>query len=393
MRLLNLLGVDVGPEEDLLPAADSDNPRGYWEPRWIIELNDEILARLGTVWQQPFAAEPGWQHQPLLDDLRERARELLQEKFGTAQLWGWKDPRVMLTLPFWQELVPDARYVICIRNPADVISSFQRRPEPNLTLEAWGDLWTEFNARALRETRDRPRLVVFYEDLFGDGPTEIERMASFLELPAPEDGVSRQALLAEIEPQLRHHSTSPLELANMWGISPSARALFLSLRAGEQARRAQPAADDGVAEAIRRVAPDLWYERRKLAAAQTAQEELAGQLTTLRGEQANAHVELERTRQQLDTERSELERAQAEQARLREQLTQVRGELSYAAAHHREAHAELTAMEGTLESQRVVIDGLQSSLSWRLTTPLRAIKRLLRFGKRASTQGASPAGQ
>lgn len=393
MRLLNLLGVDVGSEEDLLPAADSDNPRGYWEPRWMIELNDEILARLGTVWQQPFAAEPGWQSQPLLDDLRERARELLEEKFGAAQLWGWKDPRTMLTLPFWQELVPDARYVICIRNPADVISSFQRRPEPNLTLEAWGDLWTEFNARALRETRDHPRLVVFYEDLFRDGLAEIERMASFLELPAPEGESSRRALFEEIEPQLRHHSTSPVELANMWGISPSARALFLSLRAGEQARRAELAAEDDVAEAVRRVAPDLWYERRKLTAAQTAQEDLAAQLAALRTEYADAHAELGRARQQLDAERAELQRAHAEQARLGEQLTQVRGELSYAAAHHREAHAELTAMESTLKSQRVVIDGLQSSLSWRLTTPLRTVKRLLHLGKRASSQGASPAGQ
>ena len=168
-----------------MPPADADNPRGYWEPQWIIGLNDEILAKLGTVWQQPFPAAPGWERQPELDELRGRARELLREKFGSAPLWGWKDPRVMLTLPFWQELVPDARYVICLRNPADVISSFQRRPEPNLSIEAWGNLWMEFNARALKETRGERTLFVFYEDFLRDSRAQITRLASFLDLDAP----------------------------------------------------------------------------------------------------------------------------------------------------------------------------------------------------------------
>lgn len=390
-RLLNLLGVDVGPQADLLAAADGDNPRGYWEPRWMIELNDEILARLGTVWQQPFPAEPGWESRPELDDLRERARELLREKFGAARLWGWKDPRVMLTLPFWQQLVPDARYVICLRNPADVISSFQRRPEPNLALEEWGDLWMEYNARALRETRERPRMLVFYEDLFHDGPGEIARMASFLGLPAPQDGdPAHRALLDEIEPGLRHHSTSPVELAGMWGIAPAARTFFLAMRAGESGRRSGLVASAqgyDVADAIERVTPDLWYERRLLTAARAEREQLAGQLDARGREHAELLAELHGTRQRLD---AELAQSEAERARLQERLTAAQGELSYAAAHHRETHAELAALQGTLAHQQELVDGLQTSLSWRITTPLRALKRLFTGGRAGRTEGASP---
>lgn len=74
------------------------------------------------------------------DELRERARIMLAEKFGAARLWGWKDPRTTVTLPFWKELVPDAKYVICLRNPADAVSSIQRRPGVNLPVEVWGDV-------------------------------------------------------------------------------------------------------------------------------------------------------------------------------------------------------------------------------------------------------------
>ncbi|HUN78373.1 MAG TPA: sulfotransferase [Solirubrobacteraceae bacterium] len=393
-RLLNLLGVDVGPEEDLLGAAGGDNPRGYWEPRWMIELNDEILARLDTVWQQPFPAAPGWETEPELDDLRERARELLLEKFGASRLWGFKDPRVMLTLPFWQQVMPAARYVICLRNPADVISSFQRRPEPNLPLEEWGDLWMEYNARALRETRERPRMLVFYEDLFRDGANEIARMASFLGLPAPPEGdPARRALLDEIDPELRHHSTSPTELAGMWGISPAARALFLAVRAGENVRRFKAVAGlrgDGVADAIEQLMPDLWFERRLLTAARVEREQLAGELDGERRERA----ELERTRQRLDSEladaRAALAQADAGGARLQEELTQAQAELGSSAAHRREVDAELAALQATLAHERALIDGLQSSVSWRITTPLRAVKRVFIGGRAARTKSASP---
>ncbi len=375
MRLLNLLGVAVGPEEDLLGPADADNPRGYWEPQWVIELNDELLARLGTVWQQPFPLEPGWERRPELDDLREHARGQLEEKFGSAPLWGWKDPRLMLTLPFWRELVPNARYVLCLRNPADVISSFQRRQEPRLTIEEWGDLWLEFNARALQETRGEPRLLVFYEDLFRAGREQVTRMAAFLGLDAPTNDEGFWApLLEEIEPELRHHSTSAHELAGAAAIPPEARTLFLALRAAEDARRVDAKEDGrsgGASEAIERVAPELWYERRLLAEARgahrQASEQLAESVRERDEELDGARAELTELHSELDGTRAELSRAHDERGRL--------------TAANRESQAELDSMRDRLTRQQTVMNSQQASLSWRVTKPLRWIKRLLGGGR------------
>jgi hypothetical protein len=49
MRLLNQLEVALGPQEDLLRPVAADSTRGHWEPRWMVELNEEILAASSTL--------------------------------------------------------------------------------------------------------------------------------------------------------------------------------------------------------------------------------------------------------------------------------------------------------------------------------------------------------
>jgi hypothetical protein len=388
MRLLNLLGVDVGPEEDLLPPQEAENPAGYWEPRWMMELNDELLARLDTVWWRPLQAEPGWERDPELDPLRERARDLLREKFGSAPLWGWKEPRTTLTLPFWRDLVPNARYVICLRNPADAISSLQRRPEPNLPIRAWGDLWLEYTARALQETQGSPRLLVFYEDLFRDARGEIARIASFLDLDPPAENGSLQRLLEEIRPGMRHHATSSLELAAAWGLAPATRAAFLALRAAEDARRAEPAADrhdQSVSEAIARVAPELHSEQHLLRVYEDAARDrldLLHKLQQVADDRLGRMQELQRAAHDRLHLVERLERESEERLRALEVTTaelgaERRRHLSAARQATRELEGEVHRRDAEIERLSRWLQAVHSSASWRITAPLRAAKHAL----------------
>src|SRR5438552_5712469 len=82
MRVLNLLGVELGRGEDLLEPLVPDNPAGYWEQRPIMMLNEEILAALGGSWFSPPPLDTGWERSPMLDPLRERARTLLSRQFA-----------------------------------------------------------------------------------------------------------------------------------------------------------------------------------------------------------------------------------------------------------------------------------------------------------------------
>jgi hypothetical protein len=225
-RLLNLLGVYLGPEERLL-RANRFNPKGFWEYQPIVELNDTILSRLGGSWREPPPFPPGWEASEALADLRLRARELLAADFAAAPLWGWKDPRTCLTLPFWRELVPDVRYVLCFRNPADVGHSL----EHTMPFDQGVRLWLRYVSASLGHAAGRDCLAVFYEDFMQDWRRQLERLAAFL---GREELAARADVLAEAEAfldeELQHHRTSPVAVAEEPRIAFPAKALYAALR-------------------------------------------------------------------------------------------------------------------------------------------------------------------
>ena len=64
---------------------------------------------------------------------------------------------------FGQRLLPDLRFVLCVRNPLDVAASLQKRD--GMTLDAAADLWLAYVAASFAHTAGTPRLVVWYDDL------------------------------------------------------------------------------------------------------------------------------------------------------------------------------------------------------------------------------------
>jgi hypothetical protein len=202
-RVLNLLGAYLGPPEQMMPAAP-ENPKGFWEHLAITQVNDAILARLGgTVLDPPGFAE-GWVNDPKIADLRQTAGALVARDFADAVMWGWKDPRTCLTLPFWQELLPSMRYVLSLRQPWSVARSLQRRD--GLTLAKALHLWLLHLRQALAHTEGQPRIVVAYEDLLTDWRKEVRRLARFIGRPGEGERAEVQAAIGEfLDPALQHN--------------------------------------------------------------------------------------------------------------------------------------------------------------------------------------------
>jgi len=206
-----------------------DNPNGFWEHELLTRLNDDILARLGGSWHDPPSLPAGWEHLPTLADLRERARVVLHQDFGAAPVWGWKDPRTCLTLPFWRTLLPPTQYVICLRNPVDVARSLQRRNR--FPFDKGVRLWLAYMDAALRHTAEQPRLFVAFEDLFDDWEFQLRRLSAFLGGPdlAGRPDI-RKAVQEYIEDRLRHYRISTLDAVDEPRCAFPARALYLVLR-------------------------------------------------------------------------------------------------------------------------------------------------------------------
>lgn len=228
-RVLNLLGVDLGPELGLV-SASPQNEQGYWERRAIFDLNEAILTAMGGDYANPPQLEPGWEQSPTLAVLKRRARDLLEECFGGSRLWGFKDPRTSLTLPFWRDIIPHMRYVICVRNPAEVAASFLRYPnEKHFHDKDWSGLWLRSTASALLQTADSPRMLVFYEDYFDELHLQVEGLAAFVDQPVTRSSFS--AIEKLVDSNLRHHSVDPESPAADEPGGHGAQRLYAALRA------------------------------------------------------------------------------------------------------------------------------------------------------------------
>jgi hypothetical protein len=226
-RLLNLLGVYLGPERSIL-SPGVDNPKGYWENHPISLLNDEILARYGGRWDKPVVFPDGWLQSPEVADLQDKARDILAGFAGQA-LWGWKDPRTCLTLPFWQDLIGPMRYVLAFRNPGEVIASLQRRNA--MDVEKAERLWLAHVHASLTDTSGQKRMFVFYDDIMNDYATELARMAAFVGRPdAAEDPAVGTAAADFLEETLFHHRTSMADLAGDRRVSFPVTGLYLAVR-------------------------------------------------------------------------------------------------------------------------------------------------------------------
>jgi hypothetical protein len=200
--LLDPIGVHLGSNADLRDDAAGD-PNGYWEHRGLKAVSEDLLHRLGADWHRPPILAAGWQDTADLDDLRAHARRVVdahveQARSAGRALWGWKDPRTSITLPFWTPLLPDARYVVCLRHPIEAARSLETRD----ALPLWHGLrlWLVYTASALLHTAGQPRLLLFYEDALADPAAALETLAAFLDRPAPPVGEAT----GRVTPDRRH---------------------------------------------------------------------------------------------------------------------------------------------------------------------------------------------
>jgi GT2 family glycosyltransferase/glycosyltransferase involved in cell wall biosynthesis len=200
--------------------AQADNPDGFWEHLGFVAVNDELLNALGGAWDLPPKINEDFSD-PRLDPVRMKAR-LLIERFNSAGLWGWKDPRNSLTLPFWQTLLPGMKTLIMVRNPLEVAHSMKER---NGTSYSFGlRLWEIYNRRVIETTSERNRLITNYDLFFEDPETELQRITNFIGLS---DTETRKA--AALVTKRRRHTHFTIDQLIDARVAPEAIELYRGL--------------------------------------------------------------------------------------------------------------------------------------------------------------------
>ncbi len=116
-------GLYIG--SDLIGASPS-NPYGHFESETVVDFHESIIRinNLKSWWSKVHF---------------EKISALTQsEEFATSlsEVWtpssshiqsGWKDPRAALFLESWSRAYPQAKFVITVRHPIDVVRSLNKR--------------------------------------------------------------------------------------------------------------------------------------------------------------------------------------------------------------------------------------------------------------------------
>jgi hypothetical protein len=204
-RMLHTCGINVGPEQELaMPAPD--NEEGFWENADFVSLNDSLLKQLGGSWDNAPAEPRRWESDEL-GALRDRALELIRKNDHAP--WGWKDPRSSLTLPFWKQLLPALKVVICLRNPLEVAQSLATR-DPAV-LDPHLRLWSTYYRRALAAVPPEDRVITHYSVYFDDAHLELQRVLRLLSFSASDELI--ETACSTVSSRLRHHQVTTRELA------------------------------------------------------------------------------------------------------------------------------------------------------------------------------------
>jgi hypothetical protein len=179
VQLLVAMGAYAGEPGDLTPP-DVFHPRGYWELRDALTLDDDILAAMDADGRTP--VDIGRLRGDARGAFVERARTIARrlDEHGT---WLIKEPRMTLVFPIWRAALERPLCLLVWREPTAVARTLEQRD--GLPFLVGLALWEEYTRAMLAHTIGLRRLLVSYDDLVRDpvGPAAELAKAAGLEMP------------------------------------------------------------------------------------------------------------------------------------------------------------------------------------------------------------------
>lgn len=332
-RACNLAGADLGT--DLMLPQD-DNPTGFWEHREIVELHDNLLATLGSSWDDTRPLPREWWKGRLVAPFQEQLQELLPRVFSKSELPAVKDPRICRLLPLWTQALRAISwrpiFLLQTRNPIEVALSLQLRngfiPQKSYLL------WLRHTVEVERWTRGSTRILFTHQQLLRDRSDLIEKIWHRFTFSWPaEDSAIRKAIDDFVQPGLHHHEAKEESLQKdprLVALVGQAYGGWIDLVGGEGAK------GHGVFDTLNQTLEGVDYlftgslteARRRTAQAEEICQTLEGELRELRNQRAADRAVLGELRRELDRLRDDLRSQSALRAAQSEEVGRLSSELA-----------------------------------------------------------------
>ena len=182
--LLQIMGLHV-PRPEV--AADASNPKGFGEPRWVVDHHDRLLAEAGVAVGD--ARPQAWFETGRIsarEEERARVAQWLSGHFAEGQELVVKDPRLSWFLGLWRIAAEraDATPVVAtmLRPPAEVAGSRAKYYNNKLGAAHLTASWVNMLLHTELATRDSARVFVRYADLLDDWVRTTQHVGETLDL-------------------------------------------------------------------------------------------------------------------------------------------------------------------------------------------------------------------
>jgi len=392
-RILGIGGADLGKDDSLSRAA-ADNESGFWEAAAIRDLNDTLLDRHGGTWSAPPMLPEGWEQNSDLDDLIETAGQILRELWPENKESGKKktkgknnagakrakndkgeslrlakDPRLSLTLPFWQRVIPDLDTILCVRNPLEVASSLHARDI--LPIREGLELWTVYTLSSIVNANPTRTPIVFYDLLLADWAATYDEIRKRLGTKHLKTASAAQPQIdAFLDGHLRHHTQSIEDLESSPDARFTALALYRALRTEDIAtqegfeglqRLARRGLNEHFDSGVRAMQAPVYPlesdapESQQALAAPEAVEKIVTLQTLVSAERARARAEHSALSRELVSARAQRDSALLGAESIRTRLADAEGRAEALTAQLAQSDDGIRNQQGSLETKNAAL--------------------------------------
>jgi len=153
------------------------NKKGNKENKKTWKINDLVLSHNNGSWDSP-------PKQLLWNDKARQMRNDFISLYQQHSIWGFKDPRTVLTLPFWLEAsnLNKVKLVATFRHPLLVANSLKKRN--GFTIEQSLSLWSTYNKQILEYYERFKFPIISYDLNSSDYSMRVKQIAFTLGLSA-----------------------------------------------------------------------------------------------------------------------------------------------------------------------------------------------------------------
>ena len=204
-----LAGIDLG--QNLLRGKSGENPRGFWEHREVLAIDEAILSGLSLAWNVPTPLPVDWLDHPRVAALAERAAMTLHRDFATSTVWAIKDPRLCRLSPFWERAAAGVagrlRAVHVYRHPLQVAASLAARN--GMPAAQALELWLFHVVEAVAHWQGRGLVHVPLDRLVAEPLAVVDALRTLTGIDEPLPAAAARRIAGFVEPALLHRRAGP----------------------------------------------------------------------------------------------------------------------------------------------------------------------------------------